>query len=304
MQLLSIGVSDKYEVITNKLQIKYTQIENSNISLYVKPTSISNTNYIICDINENSIHKKYLEENIRLATINVLTDYIIEKYEEKILSRIVNTNYCYFTSTEKKEILNIALINLEEYNSENILNNLYMIRRKNTILRSLMEYFESNEEINIEGFVTFRLQNYIKELESIIDKSVDDFLMEKEYQEFIKLLKYFVEVQEPKLKKIHIIAKANSGYVLLDEEYNEITNQCIRDFMEEVREGELNFDDLLVSSLITLAPKKIVVHGHENMKNKELFDTIKNVFIGKVETCDNCDICTSKKYNNIDNHIH
>ena len=71
-------------------------------------------------------------------------------------------------------------------------------------------------------------------------------------------------------------------YTVLDENNEDITEKCIADFGGVEETPYENFDDLLISVLITLAPEKIVIHNGENIKNRELFDTIKRVF-GKVE---------------------
>jgi len=295
MQLLSISISDKSDVITSKLQEQYRQLENMDTCLDIEQLNCGETNKIICNVSDNNINQGFFYENIRLATINVLADFIISQYETKLISRILNTNYCYFSLIERKDILKIAQKNLNDLDCKSLLNSLYNIRRKNIIIKKLMEYFESSNEINIDGFVTFRLQDYSRDLENIVEKAVDDYLMEREYKEFIRLLKYFVEVQDPKLETVHIVVIDESKYILYDENETEITNQCIEDFMNEVTEGEMNYDDLLVSSLITLAPQNIVIHGINNIKNKELLETIKNVFSGKVISCTECDLCINKK---------
>lgn len=293
MQLLSIGVSDKLDLIKSRLQEQYNRLENPNISLDVEEIS-DETHYLICRIEDNNENMGLISENIRLTTINVLADYIINEYETKLIDKIINTNYCYFNPAERIEILKMALKNLKDNDCKNILNSLYVIRRKNIIIRKLIEYFEANNEINIDGFVTFRLQDYIKDLEDIVEKSVDDYLMEREYREFIRLLRYFVEVQEPKYELVHVIVRSDNKYVLLDGQQEEITNQCMQDFMTEVNEGEINYDDLLVSSLITLAPENVVIHGINYMQNKELLETIKSVFSGKVIICSECELCKEK----------
>ncbi|NLU27607.1 MAG: putative sporulation protein YtxC, partial [Hungateiclostridium thermocellum] len=164
-------------------------------------------------------------------------------------------------------------------------------RRKNIIIKRLLEYFERSNTVILDGFVNFRLKDYMKDLEEIVEKAVDDFLMEREYREFIRLLRYFVDIQEPKFNAVHIIAGYDNKYVLLDENKNEITNECLQEFVNDIPEGEINYDDLLVSSLITMAPRKLVIHGAKSFRNKELLETIKNVFWGKVVICSECELC-------------
>jgi hypothetical protein len=77
----------------------------------------------------------------------------------------------------------------------------------------------------------------------------------------------------------------------LYDKKKEITNECIQEYVHEIAEGEINYDDLLVSSLITFAPKKIIIHCTGQFRNKELMETIKNVFSGRVFICQGCDVC-------------
>jgi len=45
----------------------------------------------------------------------------------------------------------------------------------------------------------------------------------------------------------------------------------------------MNNEDLLISALLTLAPKKIVIHGKDTIKSPELTETICQVFEGRVK---------------------
>ena len=53
-------------------------------------------------------------------------------------------------------------------------------------------------------------------------------------------------------------------------------------FGKEITDKEISYDDLLISSLITIAPKRITIHQYDKIKNIELLNTINNVFSGKV----------------------
>ena len=293
MQFLSIGVKEYADDVVKQLSEELQQLKSKKINYSIDEINSEGSTSIICRIDENeTIDKKNVQTYNVLRTVvsNALSDYIISQYEEKLLLRIINSNYGYFNSIEKKEILNQALRIIR--NDEKIfLNNLLKLRRRNVIVRKLMDYFEGSNNIILDGFVNFRLKDYIKDLEEIVDKAIDEFLMEREYKEFICLLKYFVEIQDPKFDVIHVVGIENR-YILMDELKKEITNECIKEFINEISEGEINYDDLLVSSLITLAPRRVIIHSVKNFKNKELLKTIKNVFTGKVALCKGCDICT------------
>ena len=117
-------------------------------------------------------------------------------------------------------------------------------------------------------------------------------MAEREYEEFIRLLKYFVSIQENRPPAVNVLVRAEGVYELFDSNGRNITKKCLMEFLtDENVISEVNFDDLLISMLITLAPKKIIVHGSEKITNKELFLTIERVFEGEVVICKKCSLC-------------
>ncbi len=289
---LSIGITDSAENIVQQIDKELQQLKEKNINYSIKEVDFEGATSVVCNLEGEPLFSKKSSqyELLKYHVSNALADHVIEQYEEKLLNRIINSNYGYFTSVEKKEILRISL-KIIRNDDKVFFNTLFQIRRRNLIIKKLMEYFEGSSSIILDGFVNFRLKEYIKELEDVIDNAVDDFLVEREYKEFIRLLRYFVEIQESKFNFIHVVMQYNENYILLDEKKREITNDCIQEFISELPETEINHDDLLVSSLITLAPKSIIIHNWERFKNQKLLDTIKNVFSGKVVLCNGCAIC-------------
>ncbi len=291
-QYLSIGVNDNADNIVQQIDKELAQLKGKSINYSVKEIDFEGATSVVCNIEEDDLlsNDSNQYELLNYHVSNALADYVINEYEEKLLIRLINSNYGYFNSTEKKDILRISQKNIRN-DDKVFLNTLFQIRRRNMIVKRFIEYFESSSSIILDGFINFRLKDYIKELEDIIDNAVDDFLIEREYKEFIRLLKYFVEIQESKFNVVHVVMQSDEQYMLLDEKKHLITNECMQDFLYELPETEINHDDLLVSSLITLAPKNIVIHNWEKFKNQKLLDTIKNIFSGKVVLCSGCGIC-------------
>ena len=291
-QYLSIGVNDSADNVIQQIDEELKQLKDKRINYSIKEVDCEGTTSIICNIEEDGFFSKKSNQYdiLKYHVSNALADYVIRQYEEKLLVRLINSNYGYFNAVERKQIFDLSM-KIIKNEDKVLLNTLFQIRRRNLIVKKLLEYFEGSSSIILDGFVNFRLKEYIKDLEEVIDKAVDDFLMEREYKEFIRLLRYFVEIQDPKFNVVHIIMECDQQYTLMDEKRQEITNECIQEFVTELSETEINHDDLLVSSLITLAPKKIIIHNSEKFQNKELLDTIKNVFTGKVVLCDGCEIC-------------
>ncbi|MBS5824887.1 MAG: putative sporulation protein YtxC, partial [Clostridium argentinense] len=120
---------------------------------------------------------------------------------------------------------------------------------------------------------------------------------EKEYNEFIKLLKYFVDVQESKINEVNILIDKDGNYVVRDEFENDILSNLVNELYDSRISSKVSSEDLIISGLITSAPKKIVIHCVENSRNKELIETIKNVFGERVQFCNNCSRCIEYKNN-------
>jgi putative sporulation protein YtxC len=246
----------------------------------------------------NNIMNLELDENNQYMTVKVklnnkdfllhtMSSAIIEHYENKILRRIININYNYLSDTEKYEVYQISKELLCTNENINTLKSLILINKK------LDEFIETNEKIILEGFANFRLKEYVDNLEDVADRAMDDFLVQKEYREFIRLLRHFVDMQSAQEKIIHIIINNNSDYKLLNGKKEDITKESQAELLESVkiRAGGINYDDLLISSLITLSPQILYFHRANIHKNQELVQTIRSVFGEKMVECDGCDLC-------------
>lgn len=201
--------------------------------------------------------------------------------QSRLVEEIIQDEYFYFGAEERNKILRDAMAIMWGGNpaacSETIRN-----RWRERVWKRIMDHLKTSDEMNLNGFIRFRLKDFRYELEKAVDRAVDDLLIEKEYGEFIRLLRYFVEIQEPKVDEIHVVVGEDNRYVLLDSSLRIINNDLLEDLAREISDKEISHDDLLISSLITIAPRKITIHESERIKNKELLNTINNVFSGKV----------------------
>ena len=117
--------------------------------------------------------------------------------------------------------------------------------------------------------------------------------MKREFNDFIKLLRYFVDAQEPKVKIVHIAFDEEEEFRLYDEQNNLINNENLRNIAAEISGNYIGYDDLFVSSLITIAPEKIYIHNITQMKKMEVYKTKAKVFASKVEVCSGCKWCVA-----------
>ncbi len=140
----------------------------------------------------------------------------------------------------------------------------------------------------MHGFIIFRLQEWLNCLRLNVDQAVDDFLMEKEYQEFVRLLKYFVEIQQPKINYVHVIIGSGGEIQLLDQNCKQIEHIGME---WKLTRDEEEQDDHLVSMLVTAAPHKVVLHRQVYTHYPKAAETLKNVFESRITLCKRCKLC-------------
>ncbi len=293
MHMTTIGIKNGDFRIKNYIISKLESMKALDFNIIYEDYMAGDTSFIKCGLKEGLFakikeNKSYDDLIYNLAII--LSDVIISNYEEKLIKKIIKDFCLYLTDYEKTQIYELAdkLIKKEDDCNDDIF---YKQSRKAKIINIIMTYLKTESILIIDGFVNFRLNEYIKELNDIVEKAIEEFITEKEYNEFIKLLRYFVEIQESKIDTIHIVAIKDGRYILLDNNKSVVNCECYEDFKPEVTDNEINNDDILISNLITIAPKKICIHNIEGFANKELIQTIRNVFYDRTEICKNCEIC-------------
>lgn len=220
---------------------------------------------------------------------NVLSSTIIEFYEKDIIKHIINTNYFYFTDIEQRKIFDITCDYL--YNGE--LPESYI--RKDSIIISCAEYFSNNKSAILDGFVNFRLNDYFKILDYIVDMSVNKFVIDREYTEFIDLLKCYINSKDYGAGIVHLIYQ-NQESVLLDEFKKNIDlSDSILD-SKYLSDITFSSNDYTLNALISLLPEKIYVHLIDDLQD-EFINTLKLVFDNRLYICNDCNICNIYRLN-------
>lgn len=280
MKTLCIKVNNKK--IINYLLDSYTHINSEYV--YVSNNNFKNyENIIVHYTGEN--YKNFYE-----IFCDVLTDCILVFYEEKILKNLINYNYFYFNDIEKRQILNICNNFLEEID-----NNETSFLCENSIYNSIYEYIKENKSIVLDGFVTFRLKKYIQILDNLVDNSVNKFLIEREYTEFIQILKLYVASSISKMSTVHVIY-TKTDTILIDENKNIISTDDNLLKAKYLSDITFSSNDYALNTLLNLIPEKIIIHLVDNYSD-EFINTLKLIFEDRVSICTDCNICKLYKLN-------
>ena len=256
-------------------------IKSSNLeNVYLSNLEFKFYKNIIVHYKGNKVHLFYK------VLSEIITNTILLFYEQNIVKKMLNTNYFYFSEIEQYSILKTCIETLNSNIEESL-------TRKDSLYLSVYNYISSNKCMLLDGFVTFRIKEYIKTLDSIIDLSVNKFVVDKEYHEFIDLLKLYVNSKSSSNEEVHLIYK-NKESILLDENKNLIN---LEDNIFEIKYlSDISFssNDFALSSLLSLLPKKIIIHIIDT--EDEFINTLKLIFDKRIYICTDCKICEMYNY--------
>ena len=273
-------------VKTNNLDIiNYLQKSFENINLentYISIKQFNHFNNIIIHHTGND----YTKFNNYIS--NSITKAIIEYLEEQIIYNNILLNYFYFNTYEKKKILeNTQNLLEEEKNSK---------QRYDYINNEVYKTLLSTHSIYLQGFINFKLNNYIDFLNTQIDIAVNKFLIDKEYLEFVNILKLYIksEAENSKTEHLHLIYKDKVS-IITDDNQNIIS--CNDNLRKAKYISDISFssNDLALNTLLNLLPKSITIHLVDGYPD-EFINTLKLIFGEKVKICEDCDICSIYKY--------
>jgi putative sporulation protein YtxC len=288
VQAIMIGTAEGIEDIRQRLDDEFRFLQEEGVNIRIGQSTRGRFQFLDCTVEGGSSTPTEVEPLVRHYVASALSDVIVEKWEQGLIRRVIKGTYHYFSRDEQDTIARYTGQNLTGVGSDG---QLYKANRKTQILHRLRDYLDSADELVLEGFVTFRLRDYVEEVEDAVDRAVDDFLMEREYREFVRLLRYFVDVQEPRMEHVHVVIRPGGTFRLLDDEGRAVQSECLEEFVVEMVESEVNYEDLLISALITLAPRRLTVHRRADAEWDESIETIKGVFGERVTMCTNCSVC-------------
>ena len=135
------------------------------------------------------------------ALSQTLSFIIINLYEKNIIDSLIKSEYFYFDTSERIKISNITFEDL--YDTDEAIYS--PSERFNVLYKTIYKYLTSSHSLLLKGFITFRLKKYFESLLEQIDKSVNKYIVEKEYTEFISLLRMYINSESLLCNVVHLI---------------------------------------------------------------------------------------------------
>ena len=161
-------------------------------------------------------------------------------------------------------------------------------KQKNSIINNCIKsYFLEHSSCVLDGFINFSLFNYKNFINLILENTINDYILKKEYAEYVNLLYEYISIQEPQSENIHLIYGTDSK-LLLDSSKNVITDTT----NSQIYLSDFSFssNDFILNSLLSLLPKKLYIHLN-NIEEDNFINFLKLIFKDRFIICNNCNIC-------------
>ena len=145
------------------------------------------------------IHYTGSNTNLFLQKISSMLSFlVIDELEEDLLKRLIFQNYFYFDLEEREQILGLCF-DMMANDFHKIFDNKFQILND-----YFLEFISSHKSLVFSGFVNFRIKKYLNLLDDIVNTAVNQYVVEKEYLEFISLLKLYINSQSSKIGRAHV----------------------------------------------------------------------------------------------------
>ena len=269
-----IGLEDNGLLIKPLIINRMHRVISEGYSIKIKDMEEKKKGFCFVEIDEDKNGKSVD------VFCELLSDIIIENLQIRFLIGTLRQNYCFLQEKSQCELL-IKTLKQLWYGKTDIKTNITLC--KLDVSERLRKFFLESEEkeLVLEGFMRFRMKDYLVKWETLLKKNIDEHVMEKEYKEFIGVLRYFVLLREPKEITIHLHYSEIDGYELSDAQRNKIKEEAYGSSKATLK-NKMTREDVVLSALINISPEKIIVHNSKEISEKRLLMTIKNVFLDRV----------------------
>lgn len=279
MDTVSIGISRHADLVRQRLEEGLTALEQQGLRVAISENARGHLTFLNCTLtNEHSSPVPGSREIFRRWLSRQVAELLTSECEVDYLVRILRRHYGHFEQADKERILGQAKGMVAD------------LEARGKVLGELSDFLLASRELVLDGFLRFRLKDYYSELEASVDRAVDDFVADREHQEFIRLLRYFVELQEPRVSVVHVLEPSDSRlpFTILDENGDPVEVELPEGGLVDLAGEEIDLEDLLLSNLINLAPRHVVLHIR---REREVTKTIQGVFEARSSFCRGCERC-------------
>lgn len=299
IETFRIGTSKHIVPIYERLKKDASELNERGILIKLLQGEDGEYQLLDCEltIDENGLAS--IEDGFSICCHQIadaVAEAIVIWWKPELMQAIISEKYQNLSHSESSQIVRKLHLREQPLYIQSVATTLTW---KKEIASRIVDFLEAGNMVTVDGFINFRLHDFKLELEQLIDEAVEEYLMEKEYDDFIDLLRYFVNTQEPRLDKVHVLLLPSGAFNMYDKNYRLIDKDFLEGFILDLMENDLSYEDLLVSALITIAPTEIILHLPGSIgEMSSAVNTIQSVFSERVAICIGCSRCRSSNLKN------
>lgn len=112
-------------------------------------------------------------------TAGLIARWLVAKYRSKLIYDCIDDVFGKLDTEDRDEVYRSVC---------DIISCRYKLKHLEYIKGKLLEFFEHDNRMNIDGFINFRLKAYKEELRMLVEECGCDILGDREYKDYIELL--------------------------------------------------------------------------------------------------------------------
>ena len=118
-------------------------------------------------------------EALDSETAGLVAGWLVAKYRSKLIYDCIDDVFGKLDADDRDEVYRGVC---------DIISCRYKLKHLEYIKTKLMDFFEYDSKMNIDGFINFRLRAYKDELRALVEECGYDVLGGKEYKDYMELL--------------------------------------------------------------------------------------------------------------------
>ncbi|WDL96082.1 sporulation protein YtxC [Alicyclobacillus sp. ALC3] len=230
-----------------------------------------------------------LADTLRMA--QTIACFLLQDWLFAFIEQRLQTMYGFLDEEEREYI---ALLTFHALRKERDATKEHVVESVAEMVRSaLVDASDRNLPLSIDALVRFRLRTSLLSVEQAVTTMVDQFLSDREYEEFVAMLRYMLDQQPAREQELHVFC-ADERVWICDAEGTLVRDEEVSTAATAASEGhEVNGEDLAMSILITRSPCKIVIHDITYAAPWPSFsETVERVFLERAQRCRDCTTCS------------
>lgn len=216
------------------------------------------------------------KERIAEAMVNVF----VQHREINWVNYVIKSYYYYQNSDEIQRITELTQAIMEEEDRD--LSEISKeLKPRDKLLPLFLENVNEKDAIHYDSVVKFRFQSYRNVLVELVGLAIDEFKREEDYQSFVHSLREYVAKKETKFHEVHVLQ--GTDFVFYKANGTPFTKMEVKMLMqkEPLYIVGLDTEEMNITPLLAMAPKKIKIYGNYLTEPKTL--TVINIFQERAE---------------------